>query len=163
MATDVTAQEQALTDSDWDELHAEAMAPPVESYHYKFPTSGQLMSEQEIAADNDIKTALHASAMPKFVAETIAQNLTLESASLASATPEELTQHVRTTRAQLEGLYGDQCDANLDIVDQMLEGMAAKNPAMAQFIQSAAYLLTPLDIDLLLQTAKHQTAKRGRG
>jgi hypothetical protein len=138
-----------------------AFAPPAMAYEYKLEDESSL-NDAQLAANSELKTALHAAQMPKFVVESIAQNLAEASRTLANETPDQARFRIESQKGRLEGMWGkDNLAGNLRIVDAFLEQQSAKSPALRSFLGVAARALTPLDLDLLLQVAKHRASNPG--
>jgi hypothetical protein len=137
-----------------------AFAPPAMAYEYKLEDESSL-DDAQLAANSELKTALHAAQMPKFVVESIAQNLAEASRTLANETPDQARFRIESQKGRLEGMWGkDNLAGNLQIVDTFLEQQSAKSPALRSFLEVAVRALTPLDLDLLLQVAKHRAGSR---
>jgi hypothetical protein len=132
-----------------------AFAPPAMAYEYKLEDESSL-NDAQLAANSELKTALHAAQMPKFVVDSIAQNLAEASRKLANETPDQARFRIESQKGRLEGMWGKDFSGNLQIVDTFLEQQSAKSPALKAFIDGAARVFTPLDLDLLLQVAKHR-------
>lgn len=131
-------------------------APPANAFDYRFPTAENVTDEQ-LASDSELKTALHAAQMPKFVVESIAQNLAEASRKLANETAAQGALRLDAQKTRLMGMWGkDNFEGNLTLVDSFLEQQSAKSPALRSFLASAAKALTPLDLDLILQVAKYR-------
>jgi hypothetical protein len=137
-----------------------AFAPPAQAYDYQFPQTTETLTDEQLASDSALKTALHAAQMPKFVVESIAQNLAEASRTLANETPAQGAARIESQKSRLIGMWGkDHFDGNMAIVDNFLEQQTAKSPALKAFIEGAARVFTPLDLDLILQTAKFRAGK----
>jgi hypothetical protein len=137
-----------------------AFAPPAQPYDYQFPQTTDTLTDEQLASDSALKTALHAAQMPKFVVESIAQNLAEASRTLANETPAQAQLRIGSQKSRLEGMWGkDNFDGNLQIVDTFLEAAGAKSPVLKAFLESAARAFTPLDLDLILQVAKHRAGR----
>jgi hypothetical protein len=134
-------------------------APPANAFDYRFPESTEPVTDEQLAGDSDLKNALHAAQMPRFVVESIAANLATASRTLANETPTQAQARIESQKARLQGMWGKEFDGNMAVVDTFLEQQSAKSPALKAFIQNAARVFTPLDIDLLLQVAKHRAGK----
>lgn len=161
MATAVTAQNEALTESAFEQMHNQMMSPPAEPHHYKLPVTPNA-TDAELALDSDLRSAIHKSAVPAFVAESIAANLNQASRTLANATPEQIQARTDSTVGQLRGLWGENFDANVEAVDDLLERISSQSATARETVLRVAPLLTSIDFDLLLQTARYQAPKTPR-
>jgi hypothetical protein len=131
-----------------------AFAPPVSAADYVFPASPTQLSDEEFGAEQSLKSALHAEAMPKFVVESIAKALAESSRAVARETPAQGQARIAANNASLVRMWGSDFDANIRAVDNLLETMGARSTALRDFVTRAAPLLDPLSIDLLLQVSK---------
>jgi len=143
-------QDAQLADS-FDKL----WQPPQSAYDYRFPDSGNLTDEQA-ASDNAVKTALHTEGMPKFVVDSIASNLSESVRTLANETPTQASARLNANKGRLTAMWKGEFDSNIALVDRLLEQMRTRSPSLVPFMDAAVSRLTPLDIDLLLQVAKHR-------
>lgn len=135
------------------ELHGhldKVFAAPAEATDYHFEHGIAEPTAEQAATNSAIKAELHSFGMPKFVVDSIAHNL-----FEASSKPPQL----QATTASLKGMWGGQYDTNLKLVDTLLEQMSTDRPALAAFIGQAAPHLSALNVDALLQVAKHRAAK----
>jgi hypothetical protein len=138
-----------------------AFAPPAQPYDYRFPEAPGTLTDEQLASDSALKTALHAAQMPKFVVESIAQNLAEASRALVNETPAQAQLRIESYRTRLVGMWGkDSFDGNMQMVDTFLEQQSANSPALRLFLEGAVRAFTPLDFDLILQVAKHRAGKR---
>jgi len=138
-----------------------AFAPPANAFDYRFPERPTAPTDEQLASDGALKAAFHAAQLPKFVVESIAQNLAEASRHLANETPQQSQSRIDSQKSRLIGMWGSkEFDGNMQIVDAFLEQQAAKSPALRSFLEGAARAFTPLDIDLILQTAKHRAGRR---
>jgi hypothetical protein len=134
-----------------------AFAPPANAFEYRFPDGPTAPTDEQLAADSELKTAFHAAQIPKFVVESIAQNLAETSRTLANETPDQARFRIEAQKGRLEGMWGKgNFDGNMRTIDTFLEQQGAKSPALKAFIEGAARAFTPLDLDLILQVAKHR-------
>ena len=136
-----------------------AMQAPAEPWGYRLPPILH-PTDDAIAIDTDVRTVLHAEAVPAHVAESIVANL--DQAARTVVTQAQVRTHVANTSAGLTAMYGEDRDAAIAVADQVLERMAARSPAMARLIQSTAHLLTPIDIDQLVMFGRYRAAKAGK-
>jgi hypothetical protein len=137
-----------------------AFQPPANAFDYRFPEGSTTPTDEQLASDGALKAAFHAAQLPKFVVESIAQNLAEASRNLANETPQQSQARIDSQKTRLAGMWGKEFDGNMQIVDAFLEQQAAKSPALRSFLEGAVRAFTPLDIDLILQTAKHRAIKR---
>lgn len=136
-----------------------AFAPPANAFEYRFPEAREPLTDEQLASDSALKAAFHAAQMPKFVVESIAQNLAEVSRTLANETPAQNQLRLESQKSRLMGMWGkDNFDGNLALVDTFLEQQSAKSPAIRSFLEGAARALTPLDLDLILQVAKFRAS-----
>jgi hypothetical protein len=137
-----------------------AFSPPASPSDYAFPTHEDLTDEQ-FAADNAVKTALHAEAMPKWAVDSIAKSLGETARAVASETPAEAQARLGSYKARLTALWGGEANyvTNIGTVDNLLSQMSARSPALRTFIERAAPLLDPLSVDLLLQIALRRAGR----
>jgi hypothetical protein len=159
---EATAALEAHTESQFSGHLDRAFAPPASPSEYQFPATRVALTDEQLAADTALKGALHAEGMPRFVVENIAKTLSQSSHAIARETPAEAEARIGANKARLTALWGGESAFNTNIraVDAMLEQMGNKSPALRELISSGlAGRLTPLDVDLLLQVAKHRAGR----
>jgi uncharacterized protein YukE len=80
--------------------------------------------------------------------------------------PEQIKAEIENVQRKLVMAWGgrERFDANIAKIDQMLVEMAEADPAVADVIDSGAFMFacSPLALDLLARTAEHREARRGR-
>jgi hypothetical protein len=159
--TQATEALAAHTEAQMSAQLDQTFAPPATPAEYKFPYTRD-PSDEQFAADNALKAAMHAERMPKFVVDSIAQNLAETSRALANETPAQAQTRIEANKTRLTALWKNDggFDANIAKIDSMLGWMSARSPALKAFIDANAHALTPLDLDLLLQVANHRAARR---
>jgi hypothetical protein len=158
---EATAMLEAHTEAEVGAHLATVMLPPASPADYKFPlTSLAEPTDEQIAADSELKSALHAEQMPKFAVESIGKSLAEASRMLANETPAQAQTRLGSNKARLTALWGGDFDGSIKIVDAFLEQIGTRSPALREFIDRVAPVLDPLSIDLLLQVAKNRAGKR---
>jgi hypothetical protein len=136
-------------------------APPAQPYDYQFPTPDNATDEQ-LASDSAIKTAFHAAQMPKLVVDSIASSLAEAARTRGNETPAQEAMRIESQKSRLIGMWGkDNFAANMRTVDNFIEQTWEKNPALRAIdMEKLTRSLSPLDLDLILQTAKYRAGKK---
>ena len=158
LAAVVTSQGEQLQEVQLLSGFNEMVEPPAESWQYQFPHDfSHTPTDAENAADTELRTALHSSRVPQFVAENIGKSLADAARSIQSM--EALEARNDETRSTLERMYGESFESNIAAGRDLLKSWGNASPALARFIEQASPYLGPIDVDLIVQTALHR--KRG--
>lgn len=158
--TQATAALQAHQDQAFHgELDA-AMSAPASAAHYSFPASLEPETPEAIAADMELRTALHAEGLPRHVVETAASALADAASSRPNETEEQAQSRIAATRATLERWYGKEHEANMRLADSVFDALLAKGGAVADFVSNTVPHLDALSIDAIVQFAKHRASRR---
>lgn len=136
------------------------MAPPASPNDYHFPSSIAPLNDEAIAADNELKAALHSEGLPRYIVESIGSALATAAATRTDETPDQAQARIGKTRATLEQWYGRDTDANLALVDGVIDRLLAKGGATRDFVQAMAPHLDALSLDALVQFAKQRGTRR---
>jgi hypothetical protein len=137
-------------------------APPPAAHEYKFPYGATTPTDEQIASDNALKAALFAEKVPASMVERIATNLRSSTAALANETLAAMQSRLDGNKARMTAMWakeGITFDAAMQTIDTQLEQWS-KNATLRPIIENAARFLTPIDLDAILQFAKHRGAKR---
>ncbi|MGB9331490.1 MAG: hypothetical protein WCB10_12045 [Steroidobacteraceae bacterium] len=132
-----------------------SMMPPPAPDHYQFPHSLAPETDEAIAADQELRAAFHAEGLPRYLVEALGKDLAAAARTRMQETPEQAQQRVGSVRTTLEKWYGAQTDANLALVDRLVERLSARGAATRDFVQAMAPHLDALSIDALVQFATH--------
>jgi hypothetical protein len=157
------AHENAQLASELDK----AFMPPASPSDYRFPPGRTDPTDEEFAQDNAIKEAFFREGLPRFLGENIAKSLVEGVNALERMTPEQAQQRVASTVESLKRMWGGEreYESNLAIVDRLLDGMAARHPALgvAETVRlddgrdvPVLELLDPFIVNSLLEFAKHR-------
>ena len=93
--------------------------------------------------------------------ERLVENLDRNARAITSVA--QVDARLSANEQALQRMYGTDLRANLETVDRFLENAAQRQPALAPLVtafREQPYLLDPLDIDSLLQVAKHRAGRR---
>jgi hypothetical protein len=135
-------------------------APPPDASYYQFPHSIAPETDDAIKADGELRAALHAEGFPRHVVEGIGEELARAARTRMEESPEQAQERQASVRATLERWYGRDTDANLRLVDGVIDRLIAKGGATADFVAAMAPHLDALSIDSLVQFAKHRAGRR---
>lgn len=155
----LTDMAKAHDEAPMDAALAQHFAPPPAAHEYKFPYSEGTPTDEQIAEDSAIKAALFAEKLPANMVESIATNLRSSTAALANETPAQMQTRIEGNKARATAMWAKEgigFDQAIQTIDAQLEQWS-KNAALRPIIESAARFLTPLDLDAILQFAKHRT------
>jgi hypothetical protein len=136
-----------------------AMLPPSAPGDYRFPSSLDPETDEAWAADAELKSAFHSEGFPRFLVESIGKDLAKAAATRMEETPDQAQARIASTRATLERWYGRETDANLALVDALIDRLRAKGGATREFVEAIAPHLDALSLDALIQFAKHSASK----
>ncbi|MGB9332625.1 MAG: hypothetical protein WCB10_17810 [Steroidobacteraceae bacterium] len=139
------------------ELDKSMMPPPAPDF-YQFPQGLTPQTDEAIAADQELRAAFHSEGFPRYLVESIGKDLAAAARTRMQETPEQAQQRVGGVRTTLEKWYGAQTDANIALVDRLVERLSARGSATRDFVQAMAPHLDALSIDALVQFAKHHRA-----
>jgi hypothetical protein len=135
--------------------------PPANPYDYKLPAL-QPPSDEQRAADTKLASEFHAEGLPKFIVDNIGESLAKSVRTLANETPQQAQARIASNTVSLQRMWGGEYQANIAAADRLLAQMQSRSPAMRDFIERAAPLFTPLDIDSIVQFAKYRASSRGQ-
>jgi hypothetical protein len=136
-----------------------AMLPPSAPGDYRFPSSLDPETDEAWAADAELKSAFHSEGFPRFLVESIGKDLAKAAATRMEETPDQAQARIASTRATLKRWYGRETDANLALVDALIDRLRAKGGATREFVEAVAPHLDALSLDALIQFAKHSASK----
>jgi hypothetical protein len=161
-ASATQAQEAlAAHEQELQAAHLDAhFASPPDGSHYQFPHSIAPETDEAIAADRELRAAFHAEGLPRHVVESIGSSLAEAARTRLNETDEQAQTRQASVRQTLEKWYGRDTDANLRLVDGIIDRLIAKGGATADFVSAAVSHLDALSIDSLVQLAKHRGAGR---
>ena len=138
---------------------AATFAPPASPFDYRLPMADR-PSDEDLAADTALRTAVHSEGLPRFMVESIATSVLSASRALRAETEAQYTARVNDGNARLDRMWGDQAATNRQAVADLLAQMSARSPALREWIDAAGPYLGPLDLDQLAQFARHRSVNR---
>jgi hypothetical protein len=144
-----------------DAALAQHFAPPPSPADYKFPYGEGTPTDEMIASDSALKAALFAEKVPANMVERIATNLRSSTVTLANETPAQMQSRIEGNKARATAMWAKEgigFDAAIQTIDAQLEQWS-KNATLRPIIENAARFLTPLDLDAILQFAKHRATR----
>jgi hypothetical protein len=155
-----TAALHAHTNAQLTQELSAVMAPPASPSEYRLPGWGDNQTDEQFATDREVAASLHAEGFPRHLVEGIGRDLATAAASRAHETPQQAQARIATTTATLQKWYGKDLQANLQLVDGVVDRLLAKGGATRAFVENVMHHLDASSIDALVQFAKHRAARR---
>ncbi|MGO9935142.1 MAG: hypothetical protein ACLPV8_25470 [Steroidobacteraceae bacterium] len=138
-------------------------APPAQAYGYKFPVAAGPVTDEMQVQDLQIKEAFYAERLPANLVASVGESIRSSITALANETPAQMRSRLDGNKSRLTAMWQKSgegsFEANMGVVDQQLEQWC-RNPTLRPVIEAAARYLGPLQIDQILQFAKHRATRR---
>lgn len=137
---------------------AQYFAPPSSAEEYRFPQGATTPTDEQMAADSALKVAMHQAQMPQSLVESIAENLSKASRTLANETPEQFRARVDGNRARMTDAWGKEgvgFEQAMQTIDALLDHLN-RNPTLRPYLANVVRFLGPGDFYHLFDFAKYK-------
>jgi hypothetical protein len=139
-----------------DDPMAAHFAPPADASEYQLPYGGREPTDDDIAADRQLKSDLYAAEIPKSTAEAILTSVRNNSRAYANETAAQTEARLADTKTRATSMWareGISWGTAMHTIET--EVMRWPEVLQAQFVRNVR-LLGPLDLDRLLQFARYR-------
>jgi hypothetical protein len=141
---------------------AQHHAPPQDPSGYEFPRAQHSLTDEDIALDNSIKTALHVEQIPAGLVRHALSDLNEAVHRQANETEVQRDARLDSTVSRLEEMWQKSGEGsfeeNMAIIRQTLQGI--KSPEIRRLVEINSSRFSPLIWDEILQFGKYRAARR---
>jgi hypothetical protein len=146
-----------------EQLHAafeQAMAP-AKPDEYQFTWTEAVQDEFGQAFDAELRTAFSAAGIPKELGGSLFQAIDQHASRIVDGTPDQQQSAINVTAGLLRQRFGDQFNARIDAIDEIVAIATATSAALAELMDERPWLLADLEVMLTLDAiAQHRVRSR---
>jgi hypothetical protein len=161
-AVEMSQRAQEHSEAQANDAFAQHYAVPQDPSGYEFPRAPHSPTDEDIALDNSIKSALHAEQIPAGLVRHVLSDLNEAVHSQARETEAQRDARLDSTVSRLESMWQKSGEGtfeeNMAIIRSTLQGI--KSPEIRRLIEINSQRFSPLAWDALLQFSKYRANKR---